>query len=145
MATTRQVKDIWCNSSNNTIVTNQGAKGTVPQFVSKSSTLIRWHIVDSSNNAVDLSGCTFTLKIGSDINTSLVTVSDSDFVLSDWFSGSLANGLICCRVNFGDSAITTYVADIIAKNLYFSLWATSGGINYLLAQSSAVIRNTIKI
>jgi hypothetical protein len=145
MATTRQVKDIWCNATNNTVITRQGATTANTQFVTKSSTLIRWHVVDSLNNAVNLNGCTFTLKIGSDINTPLMTVSNSDFILADWFSGSLAGGLICCRVDFSDSAITTYMANTSAKNLYFSLWATSGGVNYLLAQSSSVIRNSIMI
>jgi hypothetical protein len=145
MSDTRQVKDIWCNVTNNTVITRQGAKTTATQFTSKSSSLIRWHVVDSYNNAVDLSGCTFTLKIGSDISTPIMTVPDSDFILADWFSGSLANGLICCRVNFNDSAITTYMGNTSTKYLYFSLWATSGGVNYLLAQSSSILRNSIKV
>jgi hypothetical protein len=86
-----------------------------------------------------MTGFTFTLKLAGAYNgTPLLTVSNGDFTAI-----TLASGTFYCVANLNQAAILAYLTDDSSKTAYCSLWASKGGIDYLLAGFSLTLKNVI--
>jgi len=116
-----------------------------PNFYYKDQMLITWTIKDLDGDPVVLTGATFTFRIISSYSTQNILVSsdNSQFISGDWSEWSLAGGKICCRVDLDQGAILTYLGSSAYDDCYCGLWATVAGVQYLLCQFNAYIRNTI--
>ena len=139
-------KDFFVNASITKIVSSTGTSVlTVPSFNYKDQLLLRFTITDSTGAAVNLSGGSFEFKIVSSYSTqnTLVTSANSKFVSGDWGSWSTSGGKICCRVDMNQAAVLTYIDNVKSKVGYCGLWATIGGVNYLLAQFNCNVANII--
>jgi len=117
-------------------------------FMYGDNALIRFSIFqDDSVTPFDLTGYTF--KFGLDYtflsgNTDLVIADNTQFIAGDWSDYSLANGRICCRVNFKTQALLDYLGESSQLSTIASLWAI-GTPNILLAQFPCITKNRISV
>jgi len=137
--TTRHIKSYSVNSSNSNLTSSNGSKVDTPEFFYKDNMRINWTINDATKTAVNMTGYTFTLKLAGSYNgTPLLTVSNSSFGAIN-----LSAGTMYCLVDLDQADILAYITGVASKTAYCSLWATKGGIDYLLAGFSLTLKNII--
>ena len=142
------VKDLYANASRTKLISSTGtAILNDPRFFYKDQALLRFTITDSNGDPVVLTGGSFQFRIISSYSTQnlLTNSDDSQFISGDWVDYSEAGGMICCRVDFNKAAILTYLAATRSKKAYCGLWATLGGVKYLLAQFNCDLYNSISL
>jgi len=140
------VKDLRVNASKTKLTTSSGTSLiTNPKFFYKDQMLLRFTVVDSLGNAVNLNTGTYQFRIVSSYATQnlLADSVNSQFVSGDWSGWSASGGKICCRVDLDEAAILAYLTNTQSDKAYCGLWATIGGIEYLLCQFDCTLYNSI--
>lgn len=144
MTISRQIKTLYCNTSNTCLVNDAGAKANDPVINYKSDMILRFNVWDSSRVGVDLTGATFYLRISENYNsTPLISLNNDKFDLADWSASNIVTGKICCHLNTDIAAIGTYLDLVEKKSAHGSLWCTIDSIDYLLAKFNVTLRNII--
>ena len=136
-----QHKYFYVNTGITQLTTSTGNSTEWPQFVYKSQPLLCWYVQDENGVALDLTGYTFTFAINSTYNgTHLIR---STAFNSDWEKEDITMGQISCILDMDNASILNYLGTTYQKTGQAALWASKDNVNYLLAQFTCNLNNSV--